>query len=141
MLQSWMGSDFTNDDLVREGSLEKDYEHRIDGETTQDGDPCYRIVSTPRPKAPVVWGHLVLFVRKHDSLPRREEYYDEKGILQKVLTFEDIRRVDGRLYPLRWEMVSVTKAGHETLLVYSNLRFDRPIAASVFTQENLQQPF
>ncbi len=141
MLQSWMGSDFTNDDLVRESSLEKDYDHKLDGEVTQDGDPCYRVISTPKPNAPVVWGHLVLFVRKQDFLPRREEYYDEKGRLQKVLTFEDFRQMSGRLYPARWKMDSVTKPGHETVLVYGKLIFDRPIPASVFTQENLQQPF
>ncbi len=141
MLQSWMGSDFTNDDLMRESSLEKDYDHKLDGEVTQDGDRCYRVISTPKPNAPVVWGHLVLFVRKQDFLPRREEYYDEKGRLQKVLTFEDFREMSGRLYPARWKMESVTKPGHETVLVYGKLIFDRPIPASVFTQENLQQPF
>jgi outer membrane lipoprotein-sorting protein len=141
MLQSWMGSDFTNDDLVRESSLVKDYDHRLEGEGTQEGALCYRVVSTPKPDAAVVWGRLVIFVGKADLLPRREEYYDEKGVLQKVLTFEDIRPVDGRLYPTRWKMVSVNKAGHETLLVYGKLRFDRKIPASVFTQENLQQPF
>ncbi len=136
MLQSWMGSDFTNDDLVRESSLEKDYDHKLDGEATQDGDLCYRVISTPKPNAPVVWGHLVLFVRKQDFLPHREEYYDEKGKLQKVLTFEDFRQMSGRLYPARWKMDSVTKPGHETVLVYGQLIFDRPIPASVFTQEN-----
>ncbi len=141
MLQSWLGSDFTNDDLVRESSLVKDYDHKLAGEATQDGDPCYRIVSTPKPNAPVVWGHLVLFVRKKDALPRREEYYDENDTLRKVLSFEDIRLVDGRLFPMRWKMMSVTKSGHETVLVYDKLKFDRPVAASVFTQENLQQPF
>jgi len=141
MLQSWLGSDFTNDDLVRESSLEKDYDHKLAGEVTQDGDPCYRIISTPKPGAPVVWGHLVIFVRKRDGLPRREEFYDEKDTLRKVLSFEDIRMTDGRMYPMRWKMVSVTKPGHETTLVYKTFKFDRPIAASVFTRENLQQPF
>ena len=141
MLQAWMGSDFTNDDLVRESSLVKDYDHKLAGEATQAGDPCYRIVSTPKPNAPVVWGHLVLFVRREDSLPRREEYYDEKGVLQKVLTFEDFRRVEDRVYPMRWKMDSVTKPGHETVLVYRTLKFDHPIPGSVFTQENLKQPF
>ena len=80
-------------------------------------------------------------VRKQDLLPRREEYYDDKGKLQKVLTFDDFSKMDGRVYPMRWKMDSVTKPGHETVLIYKNLIFDRPISASVFTQENLQQPF
>jgi outer membrane lipoprotein-sorting protein len=141
MLESWMGSDFTNDDLVRESSLVKDYDHHIDGEMVEDGDACYRIIATAKPDAPVVWDRIVLYVRKSDAIPRREEYYDEKGRLQKMLTFEDIRETSGRLYPMRWKMVSVSKPGHETLLQISKLTLDRPIPDSVFTQENLRQPF
>ncbi len=87
MLQSWMGSDFTNDDLVKESSLPIDYTHRIEGETVEDGDPCYRLVATPKPDAAVVWGKLVLLIRKSDFLPRREEYYDEHGALIKDPVF------------------------------------------------------
>jgi outer membrane lipoprotein-sorting protein len=141
MLQPWMGSDFSNDDLVRESSLEKDYTHRLDGEVSEAGALCYRVVSTPKPNAPVVWGHLVILVGKSDALPRKEEFYDDKGVLQKVLTFEDIRRMGGRTYPTRWKMVSVNKPGHETELLYSKLEFNRRIPNSVFTQENLQQRF
>ena len=141
MLQSWLGSDFTNDDLVRESSLEKDYSHQLAGEAVVGGDACYRVISTPRPNAPVIWGQIVLFVRRQDDLPRREEFYDDQKKLQKVLTFEDIRITHGRLYPMRWTMVSVTKPGHETVLVYGDLKFDQGIPASVFTRENLQQPF
>ena len=141
MLQPWMGSDFSNDDLVRESSLEKDYTHRLDSEVREAGALCYRVVSTPKPNAPVVWGHLVILVGKADAIPRKEEFYDDKGVLQKVLTFEDIRRMGGRTYPTQWKMVSVNKPGHETVLVYNKLEFDRHIPNSVFTQENLQQRF
>jgi outer membrane lipoprotein-sorting protein len=141
MLESWMGSDFTNDDLVRESSIVTDYDHRIDGEATEGGDACYRITATAKPDAPVVWTRIVLYVRKADAIPRREEYVDSKGKVQKILTFEDIRETSGRLYPMRWKMVSVSKSGHETLLQFTKLRLDRPIPNSVFTQENLRQPF
>jgi outer membrane lipoprotein-sorting protein len=141
MLESWMGSDFTNDDLVRESSIVKDYDHRMDGEATEGGDACYRIVATAKPEAPVVWGRVLLFVRKSDSIPRREEYYDSKGKLQKVLTFDEIRPTSGRLYPMLWKMVSVNKPGHETLMRFTKLVLDRPIPNSIFTQENLRQPF
>ena len=130
MLQSWMGSDFTNDDLVKESSLATDYTHRIEGETTEDGDPCYRLIATPKPDAPVVWGKLVLLIRKADFLPRREEFYDEQGALQKTLYFDNIRRTGSRNYPMRWRMVSHTKPGHETTLTFSSLEFDKPIPAN-----------
>ena len=141
MLQSWMGSDFTNDDLVKESSLPTDYTHRIEAETTEDGDPCYRLVATPKPNAPVVWGKLVLLVRKADFLPRREEFYDEQGTLQKTLYFDDIRGTGPRNYPMRWRMVSHDKPGHETTLTFSSLEFDKPISANTFTQQNLERRF
>jgi outer membrane lipoprotein-sorting protein len=141
MLESWMGSDFTNDDLVRESSLVKDYDHRMDGEAQEGGDACYRIVATSKPEAPVVWDRIVLYVRKSDPIPRREEYYDSKGKVQKVLTFDDIRETGGKLYPMRWKMVSVNKPGHSTVLQFKRLTLDRSIPNSIFTQENLRKPF
>ncbi|HVN78906.1 MAG TPA: outer membrane lipoprotein-sorting protein, partial [Terriglobia bacterium] len=140
MLQPWMGSDFTNDDLVKESSLVNDYTHRLDGEATEDGDACYRVIATPKPGAPVVWGRQVLTIRKSDCLPRRQQFYDDKGHLQKVLTYEEIHPVDGRNYPLHWKMVSVTKPGHETLLIYRDLKFDRPIPERIFSQQNMKRP-
>jgi outer membrane lipoprotein-sorting protein len=141
MLQPWMGSDFTNDDLVKESSLVNDYTHKIVGEVREGGDSCYQVLATPKPDAPVVWGKLILAIRKSDSLPRKEEFYDEKGELRKVLTYEDIREVGGRNYPMRWKMVSVTKPGHETVLVYSDLKFDLMIPDRVFTQRNMKRPY
>jgi outer membrane lipoprotein-sorting protein len=141
MLQPWMGSDFSNDDLVRESSLVNDYNHQLDGEVTAARDPCYRIVSIPKPGAAVVWGKLILSIRKSDYLPRREEFYDESGKLIKVLTFEDIRKIDGRDYPMRWTMTSMTKPGHTTQLDFGQLRFDAKIPDRIFSQENLRQRF
>ncbi|HUU13244.1 MAG TPA: outer membrane lipoprotein-sorting protein [Terriglobia bacterium] len=141
MLQPWMGSDFTNDDLVKESSLVNDYTHEIVGEVVEGGDACYQVLATPKPDAPVVWGKLVLAIRKSDYLPRKQEFYDEKGELKKVLTYEDIRKAGGRNYPMRWKMVSVTKPGHETVLVYSDLKFDLKIPDRIFTQRNMKRPF
>ncbi len=141
MLQPWMGSDFTNDDLVKESSLVEDYTHSIAGEVTTAGDACWRLVAMPKPDAAVVWGKMILDIRKTDALPRKQEFYDERGRLRKVLTFEEIRRLGDRNYPLRWRMVPVDKPGHETLLVYKQLRFDRPIPARIFTQQNLKRRF
>jgi outer membrane lipoprotein-sorting protein len=141
MLQAWMGSDFTNDDLAKESSLPTDYTHQVEGETTEDGDVCYRLVATPKPNAPVVWGKLVLLIRKTDFLPRREEFYDDRGALQKTLYLDRIRKAGSRDYPMRWRMVSHSKPGHETTLSFSSLEFDKPLPASVFTRQNLERHF
>jgi len=141
MLQPWMGSDFTNDDLVRESSLVVDYTHTVSGEETVAGDDCWWLEATPKPDAPVVWGKQRLAVRKQDALPRRQEFYDERGRLRKVMDYDDIQRAGDRDYPMRWQMKPVDKKDRWTRLIYRKLVFDRKIPARIFTQQNLKKHF
>ncbi len=127
MLEPWMGSDFSNDDLVKESSLVTDYTHQLGGEQQVGGDDCYKLLATPKPGAPVVWGRLVVWVRTSDALPRKEEYDDERGALSKALAFEDIRQAGDRQYPMRWTMTSIAKQGHQSVLIFHSITFDQPI--------------
>jgi len=139
MLQPWMGSDFTNDDLVKESSMVEDYVHRVDGVENRDGVQVYRVVSVPKPDAAVVWGKLVYRVRKNDLMPLSQQYYDERGELIKELVFSDVRQMGGRKLPTRWTMKPATKPGHQTEIRINKALFDRPIAPSVFTLRNLRR--
>lgn len=137
MLQPWMGSDFTNDDLVKESSLLNDYTHRVVGTDTVAGAPVYVVESVPKPDAAVVWGRIVMRVRRGDFLPAREEFYDERGTLVRVMTFSDIRPLGGRTIPTRWEMRPTAKPGNVTTVVMTRATYDAPIDAEIFTQRNL----
>ena len=137
MLQPWMGSDFTNDDLVKESSLLNDYTHRVVTVDTVADAPVYVVESVPKPDAAVVWGRILMRVRRADFLPAREEFYDERGTLVRVLTFSDIRPVGGRTIPTRWEMRPTARPGNVTTLVMTQATYDAPIAADIFTQRNL----
>jgi len=134
MLQGWMGSDFTNDDLVKESSLVNDYVHRL----LRSEKDAWVVALTPKPDAAVVWGELRLWVRRGDFVPLREEFYDEKGGLVRVLVFKDIANVGDRNYPLVWEMTPLNKAGRQTVLRYQKIRFDVPIEKGKFSLKNLQ---
>lgn len=140
MLQPWMGSDFTNDDLVKESSYIDDYTHEITGRETVDGEPVLKIELTPKPNAPVVWGKVVYWVREKDDVPVRQNFIDEKGKLIKDLKFSDIRKMDGVTLPTRWEMTPVLKEGSRTVLILENIDFDPvpPVPESVFTEKNLR---
>ena len=59
MLQPWKGSDFTNDDLVKESSILDDYTHKVVGATAVNGQDAYQVEATPKPDAPVVWGRVL----------------------------------------------------------------------------------
>ncbi len=139
MLQPWMGSDFSNDDLVKESSMITDYTHKVTGTEKIKGTEVYRIVSTPKPEAAVVWGSVVYLVRKSDSMPMRQEYIDERGQTIKVLTFSDIRKFGDRELPSQWEMRPTQKPGNFTRIRVVDVVFDKPIKDSIFTLRNLRR--
>jgi len=140
MLQPWMGSDFSNDDLVKESSMVEDYVHTLLGVEKVDGVPAYQVQSIPKPEAAVVWGKVVYFIRVADRLPLKQEYYDERGEIIKVMTFSDVRTLDGRVIPTRWTMRPLAKPGNRTEMVIREITFDRPIDPNIFTLANLQNP-
>jgi outer membrane lipoprotein-sorting protein len=143
MMQSWMGSDFTNDDLVRESSVLDDYDHGflgVDPAFEVDGEGprrVYVIEYVPHEDAPVVWGRIVVWVDAERFVPRQQEFFDEDGTRLRRMTQSDVREVQGRFVPHRWVMVPLDKEGHETRLEYQSLRFDEPIDPVVFTKRNL----
>lgn len=138
MLQPWMGSDFSNDDLVKESSMIDDYSHRIVGMDKAGGEEVYTVESLPKPDAAVVWGKLIYRVRKNDLMPLKLEYYDERGRLIKVLSFSEVRELDGRLLPTRWEMRPTAKPGNATVIRLQDVVFDRPLTEDIFTLRNLR---
>ncbi len=138
MLQAWMGSDFTNDDLVKESSMIDDYTHELVAEEKINGEPVYRIKSIPKPNAPVVWGKLIYRVRQSDLMPLSFAYYDERDRLIKSLTFSEVRDMDGRKVPIRWEMRSTDKPENSTVIRLDEVTFDRPISPKIFTLRNLR---
>ncbi len=140
MLQPWMGSDFTNDDFVKESSYIDDYDHEIVSKEKRDGETVLKIALTPHPQAPVVWGKVILWVREKDHLPVEQHFLDERGRLIKDLHFMAFRTMDGILLPTRWELVPVIKEGQKTILELVSIDFDPipPVPDSVFTEQNLR---
>jgi outer membrane lipoprotein-sorting protein len=139
MLQSWNGSDFTNDDLVRESNLADDYSQKIIAEEESQGELCWKIELIPKPEAAVVWGKLNYWVRKSDFIPSLVEYYDEKDRLMRYMKFSDIKIFGGRKMPAIWEMVSKTKEGHKTEIKVLEMEFDKKISDKKFSFQELER--
>ncbi|WP_250657159.1 outer membrane lipoprotein-sorting protein [Alkalimarinus coralli] len=139
MLQPWMGSDFSNDDLVKESSLENDYNHEISESFTQDGKTVYRITSIPKPDAPVVWGKLEFLIYS-DFIPLQQSFFDERGQIVKVMNYSDVRVMGGRKIPTRWRMVPQDKTDQFTEIVVKQLSFDDPLDDELFSLRNLRNP-
>jgi len=136
MMQSWMGSDFTNDDLVKESSISDDYNSKI---VSQD-KKSWSIKLTSKENAAVVWGKIIYIVNKNTYLPLEERFFDEHDKLIKVLYFKNVKKFNDRYYPTLWEMVPMTedKKGNKTIIKVLSIKFNTPIKNTLFTRRNLK---
>lgn len=138
MMGSWMGSHFTNDDLVKESRLIRDYTIEISFEGEREGTAVWEFTLTPLPDAPVVWGKIVLEVRQADLMPTWQRYFDEEGKLMRTLTFADYREMDGRLVPAKMTMRPVDEPDEYTQVAYRDLHFDVPLEDDFFSLRQLR---
>jgi len=137
MMGSWMGSDFTNDDLVKEFSLFTDYTYSVVHPPDEDTTMLY-INSVPREDLPVVWGNIVIAVRKSDHIPVWQKYYDEKGNLMRIPTYSDIRNFGDRTIPSTMEMVPQNKEGNKTVIRYTAVKFNADVPDEMFSLRELR---
>lgn len=139
MMQSWMGSDFTNDDLVRESSIVNDYSHKLLDEEEIDGRLCYKIELIPNPDAAVVWGKIYSWISKDDYLQLKSEFFDEDGYLINTMLGREVKLLGNRLLPTRLEMIPADEEGHKTVVEHLSLIFDEPIKESFFSIQNMKR--
>ncbi len=142
MLQSWMGSDFTNDDLVRESSEIDDYDHTLLGVDEGSGAvpvEAYVVEYEPKETAAVVWGRIVAWVDVKTGAPLRQDFFDEEGERLRVMRFSDYRPVGERHVPHLWTMTPLDKEGHETRIVVEEIEFDVDLDSKIFTTRNLKR--
>ncbi|QBG36311.1 outer membrane lipoprotein-sorting protein [Litorilituus sediminis] len=136
MMGSWMGSDFTNDDLVREVSLVEEY--HVDKAT--DGDN-FRLTLKPKQNTVTVWGKIEIVVNQQSLLPLEQSYFNEKGEKVRIMTFSEIREFSGKKMPAIMTMQPLNKSGHKTVIEYVDAQFDVELDKNVFTLRNLQKRF
>lgn len=139
MLQPWMGSNFSNDDLVKESSFVDDYTHEIINSEQRDGHTIYRVRSIPKPDAPVVWSRLEFDIRA-DFVPLSMTYYGERDQVVKTMSYTDIRVMDGRKIPTRWTMTDADNTKSRTVIKIETIKFNVPLDDDLFTLRRLRNP-
>ncbi|MEN8202803.1 MAG: outer membrane lipoprotein-sorting protein [Bacteroidota bacterium] len=139
MSQGWMGSDYTNDDILKESSVVNDYDHEIVGEEEYEGRLCYRIKLIAKEDAAVIWGHQVRWIDKSDFLFLKSELYDEDGYLVRTELGSEIKNMDGRLIPTRIELIPAEEEGQKTIIEIKNIQFNTPIKDNFFSQQNMKR--
>jgi outer membrane lipoprotein-sorting protein len=138
MSQGWMGSDYTNDDILSESSVVNDYTHTLEGEETIDGNLCYKIKLSEKEDADILWGSQIWWVIKKEFIAIKAELYDEDGFLVRSETASDLKIMDGRLLPAYLEIVPADAEGQKTIVRIIEMKFNINIDESFFSQQNMK---
>ena len=136
--QSWMGSDFTNDDLINQSSIVVDYTHKMVGSEVFDNDACWVIDAIAKPNAPVVWSKVRLWVSKKTYLQRKVEFYDDFDDLINTMNTYNVKYMGGRQVASRMEMIPADKPGNKTEIITHQAQFNFPIKESFFSQSQMK---
>ena len=137
MLQSWMGSDFTNDDMVKESSLEEDYHAKI---LSKSGNAA-TLELTPKADAAVVWGKIIIDVDLQNAVPLKEVFYDDLMKKVRVMTFSKIEQHGSHKVPMVMELkpLDPNKKKNRTKVILEKVNFDTKIDPSYFTKRALKR--
>jgi len=138
MSQGWMGSDYTNDDILRESSAVNDYTHQLEGEESVGDRACYKIKLEAKPDAGIIWGQQVWWIDKKDYIIMKAELFDEDGYLVRTEIASDLKVFDGRLVPSVIELIPAEKEGNRTIVKISEMKFNIEVEESFFSQQNMK---
>lgn len=138
MSEGWMGSDYTNDDILKESSMVNDYAHRLLRTEHYAGYECYVIEMMPNEEAAVVWGKVVKWISKEGYFQLKTEYYDEDFELVRTELASGIMKMDDREIPTVIEIIPADKPNQRTIITINTVRFNTAIRDDFFTQQNLK---
>ncbi len=139
MSQGWMGSDYTNDDILKESSIVVDYNHKLTGEENISGLDCYKIEMLPKEEAAVVWGKVIKWISKKEFWQMKTMYYDEDGELIRTETASNVKNFGDRNLPSHIEIIPADKSGHKTVLDVLSAQFNIKLSEGFFSQQNMKR--
>ena len=137
LLASWMGSDFTNDDILKASSMSEDYNHKFVKDEKINGDDLKVIENTAKSNSKVMWPKILTYSSKKDCLPRIQEYYDKENKLRRTLILSNPQTFDGHKVLTHWEMSPEDDKTKQTIIDYKNLKFNVTFKPGHFSQKNL----
>jgi len=139
MSQGWMGSDYSNDDILKESSIVVDYTHEIMGNDAIDGISCYKLKLTPKEDAAVVWGTVLKWISKEEFWQLKTEYYDEDNELIRTEIASDVKLFDDRRLPSKLEIIPADKPGQKTVVNIISSSFNVTLEEGFFSQQNMKR--
>lgn len=136
---AWMGSHFTNDDLVRASRFSETFTSKLTFDGEVKGVGLYRFELIPKPDAPVVWGKIEVTVRKRDLQPLLQVYFDEDGKKVRAMKFSNYKRFGDRLMPTTMMVQPLDGSGEYTKVEYLKMDFDVKLKPDFFSIQRLKK--
>ena len=137
--QGWMGSDYSNDDILKESSMIVDYTHKLVGSEEIAGKDCYKIEMIPHDDAAVVWGKVMKWISKDGYLQLKTIYYDEDDYLIKTEACSEVKLMGDREIPTRIEIIPEDEPGNLTIVTIEKIIYDINISENFFSQQNMKK--
>lgn len=139
LAQGWMGSDYTNDDILKESSIVKDYQHEVINMEQYEGLQCWVVEMTPKADAAVVWGKIVRHIAKEKYFIMKEKYYNEEGELIKSHLNSDIKKMDDREIPTKTVVQQADEPDKKTIVYIDKIDFNVTLKDRFFSQQNMKR--
>lgn len=139
MSQGWMGSDYTNDDMLKEASIVVDYNHKMLGTETISGETCYKIQLIPKEDAAVVWGKIIMWISKEGLYELKSEFYDEFGDLSKTHLGSDVQMMSDRKIPTKYEIIPANEEKQKTVVKILEIEFNIDLQEAFFSKQNMKR--
>ena len=137
MMGSWMGSDLTNDDIVRESSFEEDYDSRVVGRC--EDPPGWRVRLDAKPEAVGLWSRVDVVFDVDTRLPVISQSFDRKGRLSRTMLFKDVQEMGERTVPTVMTIVPEREEGRRTEFRYLSVEFDAILSDDMFSLARLER--
>lgn len=137
MGDSWMGSDFTNDDLVKGSSIATDFTAKVEKTIAHEGRQAWFVTLTPKADAKVVWGKVELVLDRATCIPLEQRFFDEDGVLARRMTYADLKPVSWRTFPMKLSVFPADK-GRSTAMAYESVVLDGDVPDDTFSLRRLQ---
>lgn len=139
LLSSWMGSDFTNDDILKASKMSEDYNHTFLNDKTIKGESYKVIENTVKENTKAMWPKILTLMSKKDCLPRYYEYYDKEGNLKRTLELSNLKTFDNHQFLTEWKMIPKDEEKKSTTLHYKNVKFNVKFDKDQFSQKKLTE--
>jgi len=139
LAQGWMGSDYSNDDILKESSVVVDYNHTIIGEEKIAGKDCFKIQMIPKEEAAVVWGKVIKWISKDGYLQLKTEYYDEDNYLIRTEVCSEIKCMSDREIPTRIEIIPEEEPENRTIVTITNIIYNINVSEAFFSQQTMKK--